>query len=133
MRSTTRSKSPISAANLPRQPHNNNTFKIIGGGGGSKVNTDSAVGISRKMTSTALQTSNRQFSVGGNSSSSSSDAGGGGSLSRDRKFIDYGRLYQQQEVSSSYRRVETMGNQSSLVTDASYPGPVKKSHVNTLT
>ena len=107
MRSASRSKSPISAANLPRQPHNNNTFKIIGGGG-SKLNTDSAVGISRKMTSTALQiTSNRQFSVSDSSSSSSSDRGGG-SLSRDRQMIDFNRL---QDV-NSYRRTETLGNQS---------------------
>ena len=58
MRTSSRSKSPLSA-NLPRQTTNNNTFKIIGGGnGGSKLNTDSAVGIPRKMASNTYHKTN---------------------------------------------------------------------------
>lgn len=106
MRTSSRSKSPISA-NLPRQTTNNNTFKIIGGGnGGSKLNTDSAVGMPRKMPSNAYHKSNQNYSVG-DSSSSDSDGRHGGSLSRERNPFDFGRGVQETQ---SYRRTETLGN-----------------------
>ena len=118
MRSSSRSKSPISA-NLPRQTNNNNTFKIIGGGnGGSKVNTDSAIGIQRKMTSNAVHKTNKNFSIGDSSSSDSN----GGSLSRDRIF-DFTKGLQD---NYSYRRVETMGNQSIVSGHSSFAGQQQK-------
>ena len=48
---------------------------------------------------------------------------GGGSLTRDKHMLDYGRL--QQDV-NSYRRVETMGNQSLVSDISSYNGLVQK-------
>jgi hypothetical protein len=78
------------------------------------VNTDSAIGIQRKMTSNAVHKTNKNFSIGDSSSSDSN----GGSLSRDRIF-DFTKGLQD---NYSYRRVETMGNQSIVSGHSSFAG-----------
>jgi hypothetical protein len=101
---------------LPRQATTNTSYKIIGGGGSGKINSENSTNqASRKINVAVSHTQQRQSARRDVSSSSRSS---NGSLTRDRA-LEFNR-----PDITSYRRNENIGVSSSITNTAYVPSRV---------